>query len=179
MAQETPSNRDLIDGLNRALQAEQIGTSPEPMLLNGALEPQWGIVVENSEGEVVDVFGQVPYSVRSGQVQVPGYDPPPGANLRVVPQHQLRETSIVLASAEDLDPDFAPITKLPGAVETATDYLATELCSAKGRPTQITLSLVVSASGNILFAQAGVEAGSEVMWDFPTDVCPRYGFPQP
>lgn len=179
-AQETPTSTDIIKGLNDALregQAEGVMATP----LSNVEIPQWGVVVKDRSGQTLDVFGQVPYDVRAdGTIQVPGYHPPVGVSLELIPQREWALTSYtVVASAGDVDPSFAPITKIPGAVESATDYLATSLCSMKGRPSQITLSLVVSATGGILFAEASAEAGSEVMWDFANDVCPRYGFSTP
>lgn len=159
----------MIDRLNDAIHQQQVGdktTTPMTAL------PEWGVVVKAQDGSVVDVFGQVPYDVTpAGQVEVPGYQPPPNATLEVVPQKTWAE----LASAEDLDDNFRPLSSLPGAVGTASDFLANEFCGKRNRPTSISLNLVAGVSGTIYFATANTEIGSNVEWEFREDLCPRYG----
>lgn len=170
VGQESIDVPALVEGLN-----EHVGgwtdytTDTDP--------PEWGVAIKNSRGETVDLFGQVPYSINpTGGVTIPGFRPPPDTYLELVPAREYALTALALATAEDVDPTFGPITAIPSVVEKATDYLANSLCAMKGRPSSITLTIMVGASGSIFFAEASTEAGSEVMWDFASDVCPRYGY---
>lgn len=118
-AQEPPDAESLIEGLNDAIRAgeqpqqlpgdqgddapvvplpsEPAGPSvalpadsaPSKQLLPVEL-PNWAIVVRDQRGEVVDLFGQINYAVTaSGEVEVPGYDSPPGTRLghRLISSH--------------------------------------------------------------------------------------------
>lgn len=196
-AQEPTGSESLIERLNEAVgdaqsagPAEQgpvipLPTEPEdraqPAPMVGPAElgslrapahtnlPNWGVVVRDQSGDIVDVFGQIEYEVTSdGMVKVPGYTPPPGTSLEVVP------TVALSVASEDLDSRFQPLSAIPGAVQVATEFLAQELCAKMGRPTGITLSLVVTASGSIGIVSGSTQAGSSVNWDFQ-DVCGRYG----
>lgn len=174
-AQEPKEQESLVEGLNKHLQSshqkpvvtEKLGGQQSAPL------PNWGVVVKGKDGKVLDVFGQVDYNVtNAGMVSVPGYKPPSGSTLQIVPQAQYISAMKQTAS-EGLNPMFQPLTAIPSVVTKATDYLANELCGRKGRPSTMNLSIVVSASGSIFFATAGTEAGSEVGWEFG-DVCKRY-----
>lgn len=174
-AQEPKGQESLVDGLNKHLQSSQ--QAPVVTEKFGGKEsaplPNWGIVVKGKDGKVLDVFGQVDYNVTTaGMVSVPGYKPPSGSTLQIVPQAQYI-SAMKQTAGEGLSPMFQPLTAIPSVVTKATDYLANELCGRKGRPSTMNLSIVVSASGSILFATAGTEAGSEVGWEFG-DVCKRY-----
>nr|DAF66374.1 MAG TPA: hypothetical protein [Caudoviricetes sp.] len=174
-AQEPKGQESLVDGLNKHLQSSQ--QAPAAIEKFGGQEsaplPNWGIVVKGKDGKVLDVFGQVDYNVtNAGMVSVPGYKPPSGSTLQIVPQAQYI-SAMKQTAGEGLSPMFQPLTAIPSVVTKATDYLANELCGRKGRPTTMNLSIVVSASGSIFFATAGTEAGSEVGWEFG-DVCKRY-----
>ncbi|GAA5540438.1 hypothetical protein [Brucella sp. NBRC 113783] len=178
-AGELKGQGNLVDGLNRHLQSAQQAPAaidrPQEIVSDptGAPLPNWGIVVKGKDGKVLDVFGQVDYNVtNAGMVSVPGYKPPSGSTLQIVPQAQYI-SAMKQTAGEGLSPMFQPLTAIPSVVTKATDYLANELCGRKGRPSTMNLSIVVSASGSILFATAGTEAGSEVGWEFG-DVCKRY-----
>ncbi|MEY9719773.1 hypothetical protein ABIA22_002263 [Sinorhizobium fredii] len=172
--QDANNEKTLVDGIN-----EQLGqTAPSSTVLTPhgpsatiANTPSWGVIVRDPKGGLVDVFGSVDYKVTpTGAIEVPGYSLPEGASLEVVPQKEF-----IAASAEvKLDPLFQPLDKIPDAVTKATDYLATNLCAKKGRPSSLTLTVSVNASGSLFFATVGTEAGSEVSWDF-ADTCKRYG----
>ncbi|WGJ07493.1 hypothetical protein [Brucella intermedia] len=174
-AQAQEGEKSLVDGLNKHLQSSQQVPAITEKLggRQSAPLPNWGIVVKGKDGKVLDVFGQVDYNVtNAGMVSVPGYKPPSGSTLQIVPQAQYISAMKQTAS-EGLNPMFQPLTAIPSVVTKATDYLANELCGRKGRPSTMNLSIVVSASGSIFFATAGTEAGSEVGWEFG-DVCKRY-----
>lgn len=174
-AQAQEGEKSLVDGLNKHLQSSQQVPAITEKLggQQSAPLPNWGIVVKGKDGKVLDVFGQVDYNVtNAGMVSVPGYKPPSGSTLQIVPQAQYISAMKQTAS-EGLNPMFQPLTAIPSVVTKATDYLANELCGRKGRPSTMNLSIVVSASGSIFFATAGTEAGSEVGWEFG-DVCKRY-----
>lgn len=134
--------------------------------------PQWGVAVKNRAGEIIDWFGQVEYAVsQGGELKLPGYTPPQGASLELIPASEysaLQKVSMNFGAA------LAPITEFPGAVAEAADVIASELCSSRGRPTEISLSLAVGAGGSIFVVEANTEASSQVTWNLPDDLCPNY-----
>lgn len=174
----------LIEELNKTIQQQNqddsrwqdlstVRDSKAAIARKQATLPSWGVVVRKNTGELLDVFGQVNYEItQTGHVEVPGYEAPPGSKLEVVPQSEY--LSAVQSAGAALDPIFRPLSAIPDAVIGATDFLANRLCARKGRPSSMTLSLVVSASGSIFWATVGTEAGSEISWDLQ-DVCSRYG----
>lgn len=169
-SQEVDTN-PLIEGLNRHLSESAYSGL---VTAEYAMPPEWGIAIKGPSGEFLDVFGQVPYEISAqGEIFVPGYTPPQNSQLELVPAGEWTKVMAAVTS-ENVDPAFAPITNLPQIVGDATDYLAGELCAMKGRPSSITLILMIGASGNIFFAEASTDAGSEVTWDFANDVCRRY-----
>lgn len=186
VAQEAGSRPSLVDGLNLAIEEQSgkagiISTTPAKTedyyrLVVGEA-PEWGVVIKDVRSDlVVDAFGQVNYVIEdNGSLVVPGFEPPAGTYLELVPAREWQMLAATLTTVEELDPTVAPLTGLPSIVEKATDYLAQEMCSTRSRPSSITLVLMVGASGNILFAEASTDAGSEVTWDLAGDVCPRYG----
>jgi hypothetical protein len=185
LAQEQSAVPEIVQDLNDAVNPRASGSVSSTyrnMIHDGGMSnqapPQWGIAVKNQAGATVDVFGQVPYAVKDdGSLLVPGFEPPPNTYLELVPSKEWTSiAAAMMTSAEEVDETFAPITALPEVVGKATDFLAERLCTIKARPSSITLVLMVGASGNILFAEASTDAGSEVTWDLAGDVCARYGF---
>jgi hypothetical protein len=187
-----PVEPSLADDLNEAIQANQPAETAEDERLSGMIggkvvksialpgqglsAPEWGVIVKDlKNGSVIDAFGQVRYEITAnGQVTVPGFEPPEGTYLELVPTQEWQSVAAALTTTDQLDPTVAPLTGLPSIVQKATDYLAEQMCLTKSRPSSITLVLMVGASGNILFAEASTDAGSEVTWDLAGDVCPRY-----
>jgi len=174
VAQEMQKNWYTLDGLNAALENGKSVAAPTISLITKDI-PDWGILVKDREGKIIETFGQIDYSVSAdGTILVPGYDQPEGTSVELASQQVWLEAAAKTEVAPILDRRFAPIEAIPTAVGTATEYLANKLCGMKGRPTEISLSLVVGASGGIFFAEVNTEAGSQVTWNFPDDVCPRF-----
>ena len=158
----------MIDRLNASIREVSVG---QKSALGLDHLPEWGVAVKDPSGEVVDLFGQVQYDVTpAGNVVVPGYVAPMNTQLEVVSQNEWAKLS-----TGQLQPQYKPLTDLPGAVGKATDFLANEFCGKKNRPSIISLSLVAGVEGTIYFATAKTEVGSNVTWEFREDICPRYG----
>lgn len=128
--------------------------------------PEFGFVVNDLEGMPVDVFGEnTPYQTLKNRIEITGYNLPEGFTVNTV------GTAGYVAAVEEIAKRVeAPSNDVEIAVQTvkgASAYIVQELCSAVGRPTEITLNL--TAGFQLAFS---VETGSEFHWDLEV-VCLR------
>ena len=128
--------------------------------------PEFGFVVYDAEGLPVDVFsGNAPFQTMNNTVEITGYNLPEGYTLNTVGTAGYIEAVSIIAQRVD-----APSDDVENAVQTvqgASAYIVQELCSAVGRPTEITLNL--TAGFKLAFT---VETGSQFHWDLEV-VCLR------
>lgn len=128
--------------------------------------PEFGFVVNDAEGLPVDVFGgNTPFQTFENTIEITGYTLPEGFTVNTV------GTAGYVAAVEEIAKRVeAPSDDVEMAVQTvkgASAYIVQELCSAVGRPTEITLNL--TAGFQLAFS---VETGSEFHWDLEV-VCLR------
>lgn len=128
--------------------------------------PEFGFVVNDPEGLPVDVFGgNTPFKTFNDTIEITGYNLPEGFTVNTV------GTAGYVAAIEEIAKRVeAPSDDVAKAVQTvkgASAYIVQELCSAVGRPTEITLNL--TAGFQLAFS---VETGSEFHWDLEV-VCAR------
>ncbi len=128
--------------------------------------PDFGFVVYDTEGKPVDVFGEsAPYKEIDNIVKITGYNLPKGYTVNTVGAAGYIEAVSKIAQTVE-----APSDDVENAVQTvksASAYIVQELCSAVGRPTEITLNL--TAGFKLAFT---VETGSQFHWDLEV-VCLR------
>jgi len=128
--------------------------------------PDFGFVVSNTEGLPVEVFGgNAPFQTMDNIVEITGYDLPEGYTVNMVGTAGYIEAVSMIAQRVE-----APSDDVENAVQTvkgASAYIVQELCSAVGRPTEITLNL--TAGFKLAFT---VETGSQFHWDLEV-VCLR------
>lgn len=150
---------------------EQFKSSPPDMAMdwaNFSVEnaPNFGFVVSNEKGMPVDVLsGDAPFKVVGDDVNIPGYNLPEGYDIKTVGTAGYVEAIGEMKSAVE-----APSNDIKKAVNTvrgASAYIQQELCSAIGRPTEISLNL--TAGFTLAF---NLETGSQITWDLEV-VCLR------
>lgn len=128
--------------------------------------PEFGFVVYDVMGQPVDVFsGDAPFKTRDDTVEITGYNLPEGYTVNTVGTAGYIDAVSKIAQRVD-----APSDDVESAVQTvksASAYIVQELCSAVGRPTEITLNL--TAGFKLAFS---VETGSQFHWDLEV-VCLR------
>ncbi|XYK82325.1 MAG: hypothetical protein ROO70_08975 [Labrenzia sp.] len=128
--------------------------------------PEFGFVVYDKKGLPVDVLGgQAPFQTKDNNIEITGYKLPEGYTVSTVGSAGYAEAVSLIAQRVE-----APSDDVEQAVQTvkgASAYIVQELCSAIGRPTEITLNL--TAGFKLAF---NVETGSEFHWDLEV-VCQR------
>jgi hypothetical protein len=128
--------------------------------------PEFGFVVYDAEGLPVDVFGaNAPFQTMDNIIEITGYNLPEGYTVNTVGTAGYIEAVSIIAQRVE-----APSDDVENAVQTvkgASAYIVQELCSAVGRPTEITLNL--TAGFKLAFS---VETGSQFHWDLEV-VCLR------
>jgi hypothetical protein len=128
--------------------------------------PEFGFVVYDNGGLPVDVFGgTAPFRTMDNTVEITGYNLPEGYSVKTVGTAGYVEAVSMIAQLVE-----APSNDVENAVKTvkgASAYIVQELCSAVGRPTEITLNL--TAGFKLAFS---VETGSQFNWDLEV-VCLR------
>lgn len=137
-----------------------------------AKTPQNGFVVFDQAKRPVDVLGpDLQYTVKAdNSVNIVGYDPPPGGEVKLVGPAEWNSSVQAIAAANDYKPSppSNDIQRALTVVRDATDYVASMMCTLKSRPTKLTLNL--TAGFELAF---NIETGSEVEWDLEV-VCKRY-----
>jgi hypothetical protein len=129
---------------------------------------EFGIVVKDASGKPYDVLSSAaPYRVSEDRIYVPGYALPPGGSFEFVGAAKWQEALKTIAYAESppVDPS---VQRAIGAIGSATDYVADNLCPYKSRPTKVVHNL--TAGFQLVF---NAQTGSQVEWDLEV-VCSRY-----
>lgn len=138
--------------------AEELSASP----------PQFGVVVYDADTNPVDVLGSnAPLVPDGNDINILGYKLPPGGSFRTVGAAGWTKAVADIAAQEEKAVPSEGIQKAVNTVADATDYIATNLCKLKSRPTKLVLNL--TAGFELVFS---AQTGSEVEWDLEV-VCLR------
>lgn len=128
--------------------------------------PEFSFVISDPDGQPVDIIsGDAPFSTLGNKIEITGYELPDGFTVNTVGKAGYLDAVSDIAQRVE-----APSDDVAEAVQTvkgASAYIVQELCSAAGRPTEITLNL--TAGFQLVF---GVETGSAFHWDLEV-VCSR------
>lgn len=180
-AQDEFKPEQFIKELNKAIKSEHNGVSVKgfPLLIESTnrlwaetaiQRPQdFGIVVLDTNGEAIEVFGEsTPFEQSGEDIVIPGYTIPDGAKYQLVGSSAWNgAVSQIAAKSAAKKPSNKSIIKAINVITDATDYIAQQLCAKKSRPTKLTLNL--NAGFELVF---NVSTGSEVEWDLEV-ICKR------
>jgi len=159
-----PSNGALADALNAAGVRMTMGSYWADAAIKDAQD--FGVVALDADQKILDVFGaSTPLMEADDGLMVPGYELPPGGRFDIVGSAGYANAVSVLAT-EKIDYNVTPsLEKVIGKIVGAGGYMFDQLCSMRGRPTQIELHLDAGLNWVVK-----ATTGTKVVWNME-DLC--------